>query len=77
MPLIDRFRLDDTEIYKWKCPLCTRLCPTHQSLIGHLISDHAEGKWASPKEVLNWANLIADMAEIKTVPRKQIYDKES
>jgi len=75
MPLIDRFRLDDTIILKWKCPLCDRLYPTWNSLIGHLATDHAKGKWKTPQEALKWARLMATMAEPRYVPRKQRTDK--
>ena len=69
MALIDRFRLDDVEIYKWKCPLCDTLHPTYHSLIGHILFDHTEGK-VSPEDV-EWAKLVANDAELVRVPRRQ------
>ena len=77
MPLIDRFRLDDVEELKWKCPFCDRLLPTMNTVVGHILLDHtAEKETSDLVEAVDWAKMMADMAEPYWVPRKQRYWKE-
>ena len=77
MPLIDRFKLDDVEELKWKCPFCGRLLPTMNAVVGHIFLDHTAGMEASDLvEIYDWAEMMADVAEPYWVPRKQRYWKE-
>ena len=73
MPLIDRFRLDDVYETKWKCPLCNRLLPTMNAVVGHLMLDHTSPN-GNLEEDLAWAKLMAESAEPVWVPRKQRYE---
>ena len=76
MPLIDRFRLDDVEELKWKCPFCDRLLPTMNAVVGHILFDHtAEKETSDLVEAVDWAKMMADMAEPYWVLRKQRYWK--
>jgi len=74
MALIDRFRLDDEVILKQKCPFCDRLSPTRNALVGHLIVNHTESGLGDIDSTVAWAKMMADEAEFRYVPRRQVRD---